>query len=352
MNVFWYLMMASVQLYSILSFLSFYLIYITSKSIFSFFGIILFIASGIALLAYLESSMRTKKTDVISIVFYILFTSFFFILPYINNVISKSGISVNTANLQGYFMPVYIIIIFLPVYFLYKNRQNNKPFYISIAASAFIPSIVAGLVIVLLPEFRNFLISTIGNVIQIGIIDVLANIKSTQNIELPEASKDVLSYLTLNKMEVAKQFVYLMPSGLASSFILITYMTDRMKPLIKDNALVIREYRIPDFFVWFLIAGGFLILVPYEPLKYVSFNVLIVFGILYFFQGIQIINKIFERFQVTVFFRMLLLLFIFFYFTFFVAVITLIGLFSIWYKPKWLEKKNDEEKGNTNGRDD
>lgn len=248
-------------------------------------------------------------------------------------------------------MPVYILIVFLPVYFLYKNRQHNRPFYISIAASAFIPSIIAGLIITLIPEFRNFLISTVSNIIQVGIIDVLSNLKATQNIELPEASKDILSYLTLNKTEVAKQFVYLIPSGLASSFILITYMTDRMKPLIKDNTLIIREYKIPDFFVWFLIVGGFLILVPYEPLKYVSFNVLIIFGMLYFFQGIQIINKIFERFQVTVFIRMLLLLFIFFYFTFFIAVITLIGLFSIWYKPKWLEKKDDEEKGNTNGSD-
>lgn len=150
-------------------------------------------------------------------------------------------------------------------------------------------------------------------------------------------------------MDVAKQFVYLMPSGLASVFILITYMTDRMKPLIKENALIIREYRIPDYFVWFLIAGGFLILTPYEPLKYVSYNVLIIFGMLYFFQGIQVINKIFERFQVSVFFRMMLLLFIFLYFTFFVAVITLIGLFSIWYKPKWLEKKGDDEKGNIDG---
>jgi len=344
-----FIMTGSVQLYSLLSFLSFYLIYITSKSMFSFFGVILFIASGIALLVYLESSARSKKTDVISILFYIIFTAFFLVLPFINNAISKSGISVNTANLQGFWMPVYILIIFIPVYFLYKNRQHNKAFYIPVVLSAFVPSIIAGLVISLFPEFRNFIINAVSNIIQIGIIDALETLKSTQNIELPEATKDVLSYLSLHKMDVAKQFVYLMPSGLASVFILITYMTDRMKPLIKENALIIREYRIPDYFVWFLIAGGFLILTPYEPLKYVSYNVLIIFGMLYFFQGIQVINKIFERFQVSVFFRMMLLLFIFLYFTFFVAVITLIGLFSIWYKPKWLEKKGDDEKGNIDG---
>lgn len=316
---------------------------------FSFFGVILFIASGIALLAYLESSLRSKKTDIMSVIFYIIFTAFFLVLPLVNNVISKSGISVNTANLQGYWMPVYILIVFLPTYFLYKNRQQKKDFYIPVVYAAFVPSIIAGLIIFLLPEFRNFIIDAVSNLIQVGIIDALTTLKSAQNIELPEATKDILSYLSLHKMDVAKQFVYLIPSGLASTFILITYMTDRMKPLIKDNALIIREYRIPDYFVWLFIAGGFLILTPYEPLKYVSYNVLIIFGILYFFQGIQIINKIFVRFQVSIFFRMMLLLFIFFYFTFFVAVITLIGLFSIWYKPKWMEKKDDDEKGNIDG---
>lgn len=338
-------MTGSVQLYSILSFLSFYLIYIISKSVFAFFGVILFIASGIALLAYLESSIRNKKTDIISIMFYILFTLFFVALPYGSELISKSGLSLNSANLQSFWMPVYFFIIFLPVYVLFINRKKEKELYIPIIISAFIPAFIAGLLILLNADLRNYSINAVAEMIQVGIIDALETIKNTQNIELPEASKDILSYLSLHKMEVAKQFVYLIPAGLASVFILITYMTDRMMPLIKENTIIIREYKLPDNLVWFLILGGFLILTPYEPLKYISYNILIIFGFLYFFQGIQVVNKGFERFQVSIFFRMLFLIFIFMYFTAFVALIVLIGLFSIWYKPKWQQNKDENQKG-------
>lgn len=343
-------MTGSAQLYSILSFLSFYLIYITSKSIFSFFGVILFIASGIALLAYFESKFRSKKSDIISVVFYILFTAFFLVLPKLNSVIANSGISINAANLQGYWMPVYVIIIFIPVYFLYKNRQHNSPMYIPVLLAAFIPLAVTGLALLLLDGFRNYSINTIANIIQVSVIDYITQIKNTAGNQLPEVYGDILSYATLNKMQIAKQIVYLSPSWIASSFILIIYMADRFKPLIKDNALVLREFRIPDALVWVLIAGGFLILVPNEVVKFVSYNILIIFGILYFFQGMQITNRILDRFQVSFFFRMLLFMFIFIDFVMFAVIIIMIGLFSIWYKPKWLyQEDNSDNKGDNNG---
>lgn len=343
-------MTGSAQLYSILSFLSFYLIYITSKSIFSFFGVILFIASGIALLAYFESKFRSKKSDIISVVFYILFTAFFLVLPKLNSVIANSGISINAANLQGYWMPVYVVIILIPVYFLYKNRQHNSPMYIPVLLAAFIPLTVTGLALLLLDGFRNYSINTIANIIQVSVIDYITQIKNAAGNQLPEVYGDILSYATLNKMQIAKQIVYLSPSWIASSFILIIYMADRFKPLIKDNALVLREFRIPDALVWVLIAGGFLILVPNEVVKFVSYNILIIFGILYFFQGMQITNRILDRFQVSFFFRMLLFMFIFIDFVMFAVIIIMIGLFSIWYKPKWLyQEDNSDNKGDNNG---
>ena len=74
-------MSKSIQLYPFLSFLTFYMIQISSKTVFAVFGIFLYIAAGIALLAYLESTERTKKSDIISIIIYILFTAVFFLLP-------------------------------------------------------------------------------------------------------------------------------------------------------------------------------------------------------------------------------------------------------------------------------
>ena len=342
-------MSKSVQLYPILSFLTFYMIQISSKTYFAVFGIFLYIAAGVALLAYLESSERTRKSDIISAVIYILFTALFFILPSAGDMIEKTGLLLNSENLKIWWMPVYIVTIFIPVFFLYKNRADNKPLYIPVVFSAALPALLTGALLVFFPDIRNGVVSAVANIIQVSIIDTLIKMKET--MQIPDYYADMLSYLILNKETVAKQTVYMIPAAFSSVFILITYMCDRMKPVFRDNSVIIREFRLPDNLVWVLILGGFLILAPSEGLKYVSYNVLALFALLYFFQGLQVVNKLFEKFQVSIFIRSLLLLFIFFYFTVIASMIVLIGIFSIWFKPKWLEKdSNDKDKKeNDNG---
>ena len=342
-------MSKSVQLYPILSFLTFYMIQISSKTYFAVFGIFLYIAAGVALLAYLESSERTRKSDIISAVIYILFTALFFILPSAGDMIEKTGLLLNSENLKIWWMPVYIVTIFIPVFFLYKNRADNKPLYIPVVLSAALPALLTGALLVFFPDIRDGAVSAVANIIQVSIIDTLIKMKET--MQIPDYYADMLSYLILNKETVAKQTVYMIPAAFSSVFILITYMCDRMKPVFRDNSVIIREFRLPDNLVWVLILGGFLILAPSEGLKYVSYNVHALFALLYFFQGLQVVNKLFEKFQVSIFIRSLLLLFIFFYFTVIASMIVLIGIFSIWFKPKWLEKdSNDKDKKeNDNG---
>lgn len=326
------------------------MIQISSKTVFAVFGIFLYIAAGIALLAYLESTERTKKSDIISIIIYILFTAVFFLLPLSGSLIAETGISLKSENLKMWWMPVYIITIFLPVLVLYINRLKNKPLYIPVILSAAVPALLVGALLVFFPAVRNNAIAAVSEIIQVGLIDTLVKMKET--VQLPDDYADMLSYLSLNKELVARQTVYMFPAALSFVFILITYMSDRMKPLFKDNTIIIREYRLPDNLVWVLIIGGFLILAPQEGLKYASYNVLSIFGVLYFFQGLQVINKVFDKFQVSIFFRSFLILFIFLYFIVFASAVILIGIFSIWFKPKWLEKNDDnnaDKKDSTDG---
>lgn len=331
----------SVLLYPILSFLTFYIIQISSQTNFAFFGIFLYIASGVALLVYLESIDRTRKTDFISFVIYILFAVILFLLYTNSSYIAKTGFTLNDAN-KIWWMPLYIIAIFLPIYILYKNRANGNPLYIPVIFVAFFPAILVGAILFLLPNIRHEAISMIANIIQVGIIDTLIKMKET--MQIPDSYADMLSYLILNKESIAKQIIYMMPAAHAYLFVLIIYMCDRMKPIFKDNLLSIREYRLPDNLVWVLICGGFLILAPNESLKYVSYNVIAIFALLYFLQGLQFVNKLFDRFKVSIFVRSLLFFFIFLYFTIFVSMIVLMGIFSIWYKPKWLETDNNKNK--------
>ena len=262
----------------------------------------------------------------------------------------KTTLLLESENLKMWWMPVYIITIFLPVLVLYINRLKNKPLYIPVILSAAVPALLVGALLVFFPVVRNSAIAAVSEIIQVGLIDTLVKMKET--VQLPDDYADMLSYLSLNKELVARQTVYMFPAALSFVFILITYMSDRMKPLFKDNTIIIREYKLPDNLVWVLIIGGFLILAPQEGLKYASYNVLSIFGVLYFFQGLQVINKVFDKFQVSIFFRSFLILFIFLYFIVFASAVILIGIFSIWFKPKWLEKNDDnnaDKKDSTDG---
>lgn len=110
-------MSKSIQLYPILSFLTFYMIQISSKTYFAVFGVLLYIASGIALLAYLESEQRTKKIDIISFIVYVLFTALFFVLPLAYSIIEKTGLTLNNDNFKAWWMIVYAVVVFIPIFF-------------------------------------------------------------------------------------------------------------------------------------------------------------------------------------------------------------------------------------------
>ena len=177
--------------------------------------------------------------------------------------------------------------------------------------SAAVPALLTGALLIFFADIRNGAVAAVANIIQTSIIDTLIKMKETMQIS--DYYADMLSYLILNKETVAKQTVYMIPAAISSVFVLITYMCDRMKPVFKDNAFIIREFRLPDNLVWILILGGFLILAQNEGLKYVSYNVIALFALLYFFQGLQVVNKAFDKFQVSIFIRSLLFLFIFLY---------------------------------------
>lgn len=336
--------------YPLLSILSYYLVNIITKTPFVFFGIFLYIASSIALLAYLESDGRNRKTDAASAVIYIAVLALFYALAYIAEAIKHTDISVKSENISLGWLLLYLPFVIFPVILLYINRKKKSAAYIPAVISAAAPAMIFSLILIFASGFRTELILFIDNLIQTGFIDPLTKLK--ENTPLPDYYADALSYLSLYKSEVAKQTAYMIPAFIFISLATIVYLTDRLKPAVSDGKLIIREFRLPDNFIWILILGGFLILAPVEELKFVSYNIIAVFGVLYFFQGLQILNKIFDKYNISIFIRSLVFFFIFIE-VFLLAVVALLGLFSIWFKPKWLEKNNGEDdKNNGNGRSD
>ena len=337
-------MSKSITIYSILSYLSFFTIIFTITASFALaplMSVFLYIGSGIAALGYLESPERDRKKDLISLLIFILFSA---IMYGMYNAQLKDAVTVNINIVAGLWMLFYIPLVFLPMYFLYLGRKHDKPSYFPILLISIVPAIIAGIVLVIFEGLRLELLKLVTEAIQVNVIDNLTKLKET--VEFPEQYSNMLSYVTLEKDNIAKKTVYLIPTTIFSVFFITTYMADGFKPKFKNGSLVISDFRVPDFLVWILILGGFFVLVENEGLKYFAYNVLAIFGIIYFFQGTQIFIKILNKLRVSLLMRILIFAFMFFQFVVFAVLIVLLGLFSIWYKPKWLYNSEDTDGNN------
>lgn len=339
-------MNSSVILYPLLSILSFFISVITLNTSFFVFSIFLYIASTTSALIYAESPDRNKKTDVLYILIYAVISAVLVFLPNMSELISKTGIYLNEKSIISWWtILLYIPLTLIPVILLYFNRQKIGPVYKPVVISSLIPSVFFA-IILFIPDIKNALL--IGGTLSVDkYIELLNEMKSNENFT--EYYGEMLSYLTINKESIVKNTIFLVPAALFGFMTVTTYITDRIKPLIKDTVLIIREFRIPDNFVWILIAGGFLILIPYDPLKYVSYNILGIFAVLYFFQGMSVLNFLLNKYNVSILIRGLLFFFLIIEFVVFSIIIISLGLFSIWYKPKWLTKPEDNSSGENDG---
>lgn len=90
-----------------------------------------------------------------------------------------------------------------------------------------------------------------------------------------------------------------------------------------------KKYRNPEPLVWLLIAAGFGMLVPSDPVHLASLNVLIVLCAVYSVQGFAVISHFFRRLQVPKFIRLLATLFLVFQ-PFMVLAVAVLGVFDLW----------------------
>lgn len=99
------------------------------------------------------------------------------------------------------------------------------------------------------------------------------------------------------------------------------------------------RWKASEPLVWIVIATGFSLLVPVQPVKIVALNILIVLGTIYLFQGLAIISFYFERWKLpkilrAVFYGFLLLQ------QFASLGAVLLGFFDVWFDFRRLSKES------------
>ncbi len=97
-------------------------------------------------------------------------------------------------------------------------------------------------------------------------------------------------------------------------------------------------WKNPEFIVWFVIAGGLMLLLPVGGLKLPGINLLIVMGTLYFFQGLAIVAFYFETWKLPFYVKGPVYAVIFLQ-QFASLATSILGLFDVWFDFRKLAKK-------------
>ena len=148
-----------------------------------------------------------------------------------------------------------------------------------------------------------------------------------------------------NLLESVPMIVRIIPGVLISCAVLVSWL----------NLLISRRYcriaaaeycvfdrltlwKTREFFVWFIIAGGLMIVLPVGDLRLTGINVVVVMGTLYFLQGLAIVAFYFERWKMPLFIKGFVYVVLFLQ-QFASMVVAALGLFDVWFDFRKLVKK-------------
>jgi len=220
------------------------------------------------------------------------------------------------------FFVYFLLLCVYPAYIvnLILNKKNNTK--IDVVAIGALPMFAFALIIIFfMNEYRSAIIQYMVKYIDI----VMENYK---NQGLNFESNSYLLYLKTNKDKVAYTIVHLMPSLSFVYSALLTVMC-RKYYFRKLNLPEVR-YRVNDKLIVFLIVGGFFIVSKDFSYKLVSYNTLIIFTALFFFQGLDILNFYFTKWKLSYFLKLILYLLIFSE-PHMIIIVAVIGLFDNWF---------------------
>jgi uncharacterized protein YybS (DUF2232 family) len=218
----------------------------------------------------------------------------------------------------------------LVINYFFKQKNDYKVDVIVIAS---LPIFLMSLFIIFfMIEYKNSIISYMVQYLDM----IIENYKNTvDNFQ----ANSYLSYISKNKEMIATTFVHLMPS---ISFVYASFLTLILRKYYfrKTQMLEVR-YRVNEKLVYLFIIGGFFILSKNVTFKFISYNTLIIFAALFFYQGLDIVNYYFNKWKSGIFLRVIVYLLIFSE-PYVMLLISIFGLFDNWFDMTKIRLKKDK----------
>ncbi len=158
--------------------------------------------------------------------------------------------------------------------------------------------------------------------------------------------------LILQQLQDVFRFIpYVMPGILIVLFTIVSvvnYMASstvlRKYDVDIEPFLSFKKWDIPWYWCWGAILGLILILVPStgryfdRVIDIVGFNLIIIFGLLYLVLGVSVLWGIFERFKITLVWRVFFLITLSLFFGFAALILPFLGLIDIWVNFRRLKR--------------
>ena len=159
---------------------------------------------------------------------------------------------------------------------------------------------------------------------------------------------DALLYMEQAVSETRKLTPHLLP-GLLCGIILVTVLInllggirllDRLRPGCTPWKKF-SQWRLPDWLVWLVIAGGVLLLVGSGKTGIVAISLLLVSGLLYFFQGLAVAIHLLDRWAVPLALRLIFYVFLIVQ-SYGMLLLALLGLADVWIDFRRQENTNTQ----------
>lgn len=263
------------------------------------------------------------------------------------------------ANLMEWFSPSIVLFLGISYFAIYMGiacavprvfGQSNRVFYHS--ARAVVGIFLAMCVVVLAVIWPK--LEAVGAELRTYLALVIEQIISNQ--EKQGMALENVFALRAQTESIIHEVMQLIPF---SFFFYITFLFVINLALAKRffsvsikslHKIRLTSFRPPFFLVWVCIAILFILilnklLLKFEPLHFLSLNLILGLGVVWFLQGISVFVELLNRWKIFGFLRLLVYLLVFATFYFSVFLFVAFGFFDSWLDLRKLEKKTTHVPG-------